>query len=250
MLFYYYIFVFFRFIFRCLRDLFRAFPKAGMAFGAGLIVLSAYIAFQGYKDYSRYSDGPLSTTVASACSKATEHGLLVTLEDCQVHDRDTIKMKWTFKPGGKVFFYTYVPITDPDRKLLVLAVSVSQQEPASENTPLGRPITGFLTAMDKSDSDMAALVKSGFDTSRFAPAGSTVFELCTTCSVEDHGIVQLMLAGTMTIAGLAIFYFHFDKKPKSVHSATTPNNPNNRCFACGLINSADATHCRRCGTRV
>lgn len=250
---YYFIFVFFRFIFRCLRDLFRAFPKVGMAFGVGLIVLSAYIAFQGYRDYSRYSDGPLSTTVASACSKATEHGLLVTLEDCQIHEKDTMNMKRTFKrkSGGKVFFCTYVPITDPNRKVLVLAVSVSQQEPAFENTPLRGPITGFLTLMESGDSDMAALVKSGLDTSKFVPAGSKVYELCTTCSVEDHGVVQWVLAGTMTIAGLAIFYFHFDKMPKPAHSATPRSAAtNNRCVACGLINPADAYHCRRCGTRV
>src|SRR4029077_3257445 len=113
---------------------------------------SAYIAFQGYKDYSRYSDGPLSTTVASACSKATEHGLLVTLEDCQIHDKDTMNMKRTFKRGGTAFYCTYVPITDPARKVLVLAVSVSQQEPAFENTPLRGPITGFLRLMESGNS--------------------------------------------------------------------------------------------------
>jgi len=246
---YYFIFVFLRFLFRSFREVFRAFPKVGMSFGVVLVILSAYISFQGYKDYSRYSNGPLSTTVAVACSRVTDDGLLVRLEDCQIHNMNKVRIEKRMTKGGKVFVYTYVPITDPKKKVLILALSVKEGV-GSEDSIVREPVAGFLKPMGSNGSAMNELVNSGFDTEKFVPAGSKVFELCTTCSTEGHGELQWMLAGAMTIAGVSILYSYSDKRPKPANAAEQRDSPTrSRCPGCGLINSADAYICRRCGNR-
>jgi hypothetical protein len=241
-------FYFLRWIFRLFRNIFDAFPKLGVAFGVLLVLFSFYVAVSGFKDNTRYSNEPLTLSIVSATTQTPDDGLFVSLTDAQIHYEQKVKLK-------KNPWLTFVPITDPQKKVLILvACDERQNEVASLST--NKQLTGVLKPMSQFDDSgvMQGLQANGFDASKFVPKGAPVYQLCISCK-DNTGKNKLILAVAFAISGVAIFYCYYDKRWKTVQPLPAPvpeANPveNHHCPSCKLINFAEATHCRRCGHSI